>query len=82
LRQARRSRSSPRLDKDNDRFLTRAEAMPIPGLAAGFDLADRNADGYLNRPEFDAATALSAYEPRRAHRKPQPEHPRGGAHDE
>ena len=49
------------VDYDRNGAISRIEALAkLPGLAAGFDIADRNNDGVLNRPEFDEAVALSA----------------------
>lgn len=49
------------VDHDRNGAITRTEAIArLPGLAAGFDIADRNNDGRLNRPEFEEAMALSA----------------------
>jgi EF hand len=43
------------LDKDNDGFVSRAEAAGVPGLAKEFDKFDRNRDGKLDRAELEAA---------------------------
>lgn len=40
------------LDKDNDRYLSRAEARGNPDLAKKFKQADRNNDGKLSRSEY------------------------------
>jgi Ca2+-binding EF-hand superfamily protein len=45
------------LDKNNDGYLTRAEAAGSSRLVKGFDVADKNNDGKLNRTEYLAATA-------------------------
>ena len=62
------------LDFDRNGSLTRQElAGKLPGLMTGFDIADRNNDGKLSRPEFDEAMALSANmygdEPHSAHKR-------------
>jgi EF hand len=43
------------LDKDNDGFVSRAEAAGVPTLAKVFDQFDRNRDGRLDRAELEAA---------------------------
>ena len=43
------------LDKDNDGFVSRAEAMGNPNLSKGFKQADKNNDGKLSRAEYLAA---------------------------
>jgi sporulation protein YlmC with PRC-barrel domain len=49
------------LDYDRNGTISRTEAIAkLPGLAAGFDIADQNDDRRLNRPEFDEAMAISA----------------------
>ena len=49
------------LDVNRDGRLTKPELIgALPGIAAGFDIADRNNDGFLSRAEFDEAIALSA----------------------
>ena len=49
------------VDTDSNRSLSRQEVIAkLPGLAAGFDIADQNNDGAINRPEFDEAMAISA----------------------
>jgi len=45
------------LDKDNDGYLTRAEAAGDKRLLRGFDVADKDNDGKLSRTEYLAATA-------------------------
>ena len=45
------------LDKDNDGYLSRAEAAGNKRLLKGFDVADKNSDGKLSRSEYLAATA-------------------------
>jgi Ca2+-binding EF-hand superfamily protein len=45
------------LDKDNDGYLSRAEAAGNKRLLKGFDVADKNNDGKLSRAEYLAATA-------------------------
>src|SRR4051812_37840542 len=44
------------LDKDNDGYVTRAEAAGNARLLKGFDVADKNNDGKLSRAEYLAAT--------------------------
>lgn len=44
------------LDKNNDGFLTRAEAAGNARLLKGFDVADKNDDGKLGRAEYLGAT--------------------------
>src|SRR5688572_22706041 len=59
LAQTRHSFES--VDYDRGGSISRIEAIAkLPGLAAGFDIADQNNDGKLNRPEFEEAMALSA----------------------
>ncbi|HJT62064.1 MAG TPA: PRC-barrel domain-containing protein [Burkholderiales bacterium] len=49
------------LDYDDSGTISKIEALAkLPGLAAGFDIADQNNDGKLSRPELDEAMALSA----------------------
>jgi sporulation protein YlmC with PRC-barrel domain len=49
------------VDYDRNGAISRIEAIArLPGLAAGFDIADRNNDGRLDRAEFDEAMALGA----------------------
>jgi Ca2+-binding EF-hand superfamily protein len=43
------------LDKDNDGFVSRAEAMGNPNLTKNFKQADKNDDGRLSRTEYLAA---------------------------
>ena len=43
------------LDKDNDGFVSRAEAGGVPTLIKVFDQFDRNRDGKLDREELEAA---------------------------
>ena len=43
------------LDKDNDGFVSRAEASGVPTLIKVFDQFDRNRDGKLDRVELEAA---------------------------
>src|SRR2546427_8504 len=43
------------LDRNNDGYITRAEARGNPHLAKNFKAADRNNDGKLNRAEYLAA---------------------------
>ena len=43
------------LDKDNDGFVSRAEASGVPTLIKVFDQFDRNRDGKLDRAELEAA---------------------------
>src|SRR3954467_4221178 len=43
------------LDKDNDGYLSRAEAMGNPTLMKNFKQADKNNDGKLSRAEYLAA---------------------------
>jgi len=43
------------LDKDNDGFVSRAEASGVPTLIKVFDRFDRNRDGKLDRVELEAA---------------------------
>ena len=40
------------LDKNNDGYLSRAEAAANPDLAKQFKAADRNGDGKLSRAEY------------------------------
>jgi Ca2+-binding EF-hand superfamily protein len=44
------------LDKNNDGYLTRAEAAGDKRLLKGFDVADKDNDGKLSRTEYLAAT--------------------------
>lgn len=47
------------LDADRSGLLIKEEVIGrLPGLAAGFDIADRNGDRVLDRPEYEAAIAL------------------------
>lgn len=48
------------LDRDRDGQLSKTEAAFKPELAANFDYADKNGNGALNQPEFQAAMAMSA----------------------
>jgi Ca2+-binding EF-hand superfamily protein len=57
------------LDKDNDGFISRTEAMGNPNLAKKFKEADKNNDGKLSRTEYlavmtkqDATTAKNKVE--------------------
>ena len=43
------------LDKDNDGYISRAEAMGNTSLAKKFKQADKNGDGKLSRTEYLAA---------------------------
>lgn len=43
------------LDKDNDGFISRTEAMGNPNLTKNFKQADKNNDGKLSRAEYLAA---------------------------
>src|SRR4051812_27419863 len=52
------------LDKNNDGYISRAEALGNPNLSKGFKQADKNSDGKLSRAEYlramtaqDASTA-------------------------
>jgi Ca2+-binding EF-hand superfamily protein len=45
------------LDRNNDGYLSRAEAAGNKRLLKGFDVADKNNDGKLSRGEYLAATA-------------------------
>jgi sporulation protein YlmC with PRC-barrel domain len=59
LAQTRHSFES--VDYDRNGTLSKIEAIArLPGLAAGFDIADQDSDRKLNRSEFDEAMALSA----------------------
>jgi Ca2+-binding EF-hand superfamily protein len=59
-----RERAAPSfasLDADGDGALAKDEVIgSLPGLAAGFDIADRNDDRRLDAAEFQDAMALSA----------------------
>lgn len=49
------------VDADRSGSLSRREVIAkLPGLAAGFDIADTTGDGRLDRMEYDAAMALGA----------------------
>jgi Ca2+-binding EF-hand superfamily protein len=45
------------LDRNDDGFISRAEAAGNPRLLKGFDVADKDNDGKLSRSEYLAATA-------------------------
>jgi Ca2+-binding EF-hand superfamily protein len=58
-----------KLDKNNDGYITPAEAKANPHLAKNFKQADKNTDGKLNRAEYlwvmtkkDVGTATSKVE--------------------
>jgi Ca2+-binding EF-hand superfamily protein len=48
------------LDVNRDGVIARTEAAFKPQLAENFDYADKNGNGTLNRPEVEAALAMSA----------------------
>lgn len=58
---AQPSHSFQAVDADRSGSLTKLEVIAkLPGLAAGFDIADTTGDGRLDRMEYDAAMALGA----------------------
>ncbi|MFN2646758.1 MAG: EF-hand domain-containing protein [Burkholderiales bacterium] len=55
------------LDKNNDGYISRAEAKGNPTLAAKFKDADKNADGKLSRTEY--LTAMTKQDAKTAKNK-------------
>jgi hypothetical protein len=56
-------RTFAELDKNNNGFISKAEARADPELARDFDKFDLNHDGKLNRAEFRAARGQEEFSP-------------------
>lgn len=77
--QARADQQSPNtteatfksLDRNHDQMLSKVEVKPNGSLAAAFDVADVNLDGYITKAEYTAYLQRSAEKAREQPTQPQ-----------